>query len=163
MINSLQYGQVWEMLEASLTLKRIKAEVYQQLLNNLSTFVIFVEEQSQRGSPFYLNPAYASLYPRITAALLTHSDMLTPLPHKECLRPWQTILTSHVNNLSNKELITFLDILGDPTLLCPSLIRHLEGVKFSGRELKSVQSRALTRFQYFNRSLLGHYAGEFNQ
>ena len=42
MLNSLSYEQVYEILAYSLSLSRLTTEIYERLLLNLSTFVIYI-------------------------------------------------------------------------------------------------------------------------
>lgn len=61
MLNSLKYLEVYEILIYTVELSRLKVGVYERILDNLSTFIIYISERSKEaaGSSFYLNHRYS--------------------------------------------------------------------------------------------------------
>jgi hypothetical protein len=78
MINSLKYLEVYEILNFTLGLSRLRSEVYERLLCNLSSFIIFISERTNyrsTGSPFYLNHKYIKFYPKICKLVLENQSI----------------------------------------------------------------------------------------
>jgi len=69
----------------SLSLSRLTIEVYERLLLNLSTFIIYISDQNKKnalGSCFYLNHKYSHLYAPICQLILKHKNLFRKINNK---------------------------------------------------------------------------------
>lgn len=46
------------------------------------------------------------------------------------------MVVKHLESFSNKDILTFLEILGDPSILNISLNKYIEDIKFTAAELE---------------------------
>lgn len=159
LLNSLEYHKVYEILVYCLGLARLKPEVYERLLFNLSTFLVFIsKKQSQHTSAFFLNHRYQALYPQIVRLVVEHRALLRAVKDKEAFKMVQIMLTRHLPQFSNDDLLALMDILGSPAFLTISLNRHLEELKFTPAQLEHYEhSSHLKAFEYYNKSLLRYF------
>jgi hypothetical protein len=149
MINSLNYLEVYEILNFTIGLSRIKAQVYERLLYNLSTFVIYINERNNRqaGSPFYLNHKYVEYYPKICKLILENQSVFRAIDNKVSFRIMQIMFYKNIEQYENEDILKLLEILSDPSFLISSLTKHIEDIKFSASQLESYEnSRALKSF-----------------
>lgn len=142
MINSLKYLEVYEILAFTVNLSRIKAEVYERLLFNLSTFIIHINEKSVKPSgpgnsvsPYYLNHKYLQYYPKIIRLVLENQSIFRGIHNKNAFRIVQIMFYNNIGDYQNEDLLKLLDILSDQNVLINSLINHIENIKFSPSQL----------------------------
>lgn len=165
MINSLQYLEVYEILALTVRMERLRPEIYEKLMYNLSTFIIYVGDRGSKSTNvFYLNHRYLSYYEKICRLVLGHKDRFRPVVHKDCFKVLQIMLLKQISSFKNEHLLDFLDILGDPSFLSISMQKHIEHIKFTAYELEPYSSsKVLRSFEYYNPSLLRYYEGKYDE
>ena len=145
MINSLSYSEVYELLIYVTELSRLKMEIYERLLSNLSTFIIYISDQSLRKSPFFLNHKYKDDIP-ICKLILDNKSIFAKISDKESLKVVQIMFVKNIEVFTSKNILDFLEVLGDSSFLSISLSRELEDLQFKESELDSYEGRALKGF-----------------
>lgn len=68
------------------------------------------------------------------------------------------MLFKNIHKFTNDDILTFLDILGDPSFLSVSLNKHIQDLKFSTSQLENFEhSSRLKAFEYYNKALLRYF------
>jgi hypothetical protein len=133
MLNSLRYEEVFTILEFTLGLSRLNVEIYERLLINLSTFIIYISENrgSTSGSCYYLNHRYKHLFLPICRLLLRYRRTFRRVKDKEAFKIVQLMIVHHIDQFSNEDILNFLDILGDAAFLNISLNKYIQELRFT--------------------------------
>ena len=116
-------------------LSRLKVEVYERLLENLSTFIIYIHDQSAKNCPFYLNPKYQHFYIPICRLIIKHKEIFMKIHDRETLKVAQIMLVKNIEQFSNLDILNFLEVLGDAAFLNVSFKFYLKDVEFKRSEL----------------------------
>ena len=85
MLNSLKYEQVFEILAFTVGLHRLATAVYERLLRNLSTFIVYVSGHHRADnsrSSFFLNQRYRELFVPICRLVLGNRDVFRRVADK---------------------------------------------------------------------------------
>ena len=130
------------------------------MLFNLSTFIIYIDEHSNKTnvSSFYLNHQYDSYFEPIVRLILKNKSIFHKIKDKEAFKVVQIMLFKNIHKFTNDDILTFLDILGDPSFLSVSLNKHIQDLKFSTSQLENFEhSSRLKAFEYYNKALLRYF------
>ena len=116
----------------------LASEVYERLLRNLSTFIIYIQEHPRTDlsrSSFFLNQRYRDLFAPICRLVLGNRDIFRRVADKEAFKVFQIIMLKAQEEVGNEDVLALLDILDDPEALSTSMHRQLECMRFTMEEL----------------------------
>lgn len=126
MINSLQYLEVYEILNFTVKISRLKPEIYEKLLFNLSTFIMYISDQTSRqATSFYLNHKFLDYYEKICHLVLQNKAKFKGITNKDCFKILQIMFIKNFDSFTNEDVLSFLDVLADPSFLSPSMKKEL--------------------------------------
>lgn len=97
--------------------------------------MIYINDQSGKKSPFYLNPTYQHLFEPICRLIIKQKETFLWLHNKEVLKVAQVMFVQNITAFSNADILNFLEVLGDAAYLNVSFTEVLKDIKFKRWEM----------------------------